>query len=283
MNIEIIRQKYIELGYTRPNAIAKVCQDVILNLISKSTYFKNVTIKGGVVMHSISNDKRRATRDIDLDFIKYSLDDSSIINFIKKLNNNKDGITIKINGNIEKLHHQDYDGKRVNIIVSDSYNNIMNTKLDIGVHKNFDITQEEYCFDLDAINSTANLFVNSCEQIFIEKLKSLLKFGVLSTRYKDIFDFYYLINNNNIDKDKFNKYIDKIIYKDDTLEEKNINDIINKLKIIFSNRIFIRNLNDARNNWLELPIEEVLKKIYIFPGHSQVLLYDKRLRHHSPY
>ena len=174
MNIEIIRQKYIELGYTRPNAIAKVCQDVILNLISKSTYFKNVTIKGGVVMHSISNDKRRATRDIDLDFIKYSLDDSSIINFIKKLNNNKDGITIKINGNIEKLHHQDYDGKRVNIIVSDSYNNIMNTKLDIGVHKNFDITQEEYCFDLDAINSTANLFVNSCEQIFIEKLKSLL-------------------------------------------------------------------------------------------------------------
>lgn len=69
--------------------------------------------KGGVVMHSISNDKRRATRDIDLDFIKYSLDDTSIINFIEKLNNNKDGITIKINGNIEKLHHQDYDGNNL--------------------------------------------------------------------------------------------------------------------------------------------------------------------------
>ena len=87
--------------------------------------------------------------------------------------------------------------------------------------------------------------------------------------YARIYEFYeeipiHYINNNNIDKDKFNKYIDKIIYKDDTLEEKNINDIINKLKIIFSNRIFIRNLNDARNNWLELPIEEVLKKIYIF-------------------
>ena len=55
MNIEIIRQKYIELGYTRPTAIAKVCQDVILNLISKSTYFKNVTIKGGVVMYNLKN------------------------------------------------------------------------------------------------------------------------------------------------------------------------------------------------------------------------------------
>ena len=36
----------------------------------KKPYFKNVRIKGGVVMHSISNDKHRATRDIDLDFIK---------------------------------------------------------------------------------------------------------------------------------------------------------------------------------------------------------------------
>ncbi len=41
-------------GYTRANAIAKVCQDIILNEIAKSPYFKNVTIKGGVVMHNIS-------------------------------------------------------------------------------------------------------------------------------------------------------------------------------------------------------------------------------------
>ena len=27
-------------------------------------------------MHSISNDKRRATRDLDLDFIKYSLEEN---------------------------------------------------------------------------------------------------------------------------------------------------------------------------------------------------------------
>ena len=42
---------------------------------------KNVTIKGGVVMYGLSNDKRRATRDLDLDFIKYSL---AIIKIIKE-------------------------------------------------------------------------------------------------------------------------------------------------------------------------------------------------------
>ena len=116
-------------GYTRVNAIAKACQDIILKEISESPYFKNVTIKGGVVMHSISNDKRRATRDIDLDFIKYSLEDDSILRFINKLNDNKDGITITIDGKPEPLHHQDYDGKRVNVILNDSYNNTMKSKL----------------------------------------------------------------------------------------------------------------------------------------------------------
>lgn len=251
-------------GYTRANAIAKVCQDIILDEIAKSPYFKNVTIKGGVVMHSISKDKRRATRDIDLDFIKYSLDDNSILNFIDKLNDNKDGVKIKMEGKPEPLHQQDYDGKRVNIVISDSYKNKMQLKLDIGVHKNFDLKQEEYCFDLNTIGSTATLFINSTEQIFIEKLKSLLKFGILSTRYKDIFDFYYLINNTNIDKEKFNKYLAEIIYNDESMQEKNIKDIIIKLKVIFKNKIYISNLKDARNNWLGISVEEVLEKILSF-------------------
>ena len=49
-------------------------------------------------MHNISKDMRRATRDMDIDFIQYSLEDKSIRNFIKELNNNDDGIKIKITG-----------------------------------------------------------------------------------------------------------------------------------------------------------------------------------------
>ncbi len=46
LNIEKIRQEYMKNGYTRVNAIAKACQDIILKEISESPYFKNVTIKG---------------------------------------------------------------------------------------------------------------------------------------------------------------------------------------------------------------------------------------------
>ena len=192
------------------------------------------------------------------------LEDKSISKFIDKLNDNDDGIIIKMDGKPEPLHHQDYDGKRVNIIVNDSYNNTMKSKLDIGVHKNFDLEQEEYCFDLNALNATAILFINSVEQIFIEKLKSLLKFGALSTRYKDIFDFYYLINNANIEKEKFNRYMKEIIYNDESMQEKDINDVIIKIKTLFSNKIFIANLKDARNNWLGIQVDEVLESILKF-------------------
>ncbi len=90
MNLYNLIQKYEEIGYEEIDATAKVAQDIILLAISKSKFNKNITIKGGVVMHNISNDLRRATRDLDLDFIKYSLEDESIKNFIDKLNDNLD-------------------------------------------------------------------------------------------------------------------------------------------------------------------------------------------------
>ena len=95
---------YKKEGYDEIDANAKVCQDIVLLKISKSSLSKNVTIKGGVVIHNISNDRRRATRDLDFDFIKYSLDDESIRNFINNLNNNDISIKIEITGKIEQLH-----------------------------------------------------------------------------------------------------------------------------------------------------------------------------------
>lgn len=111
MDLFELIQKYEEKGYSNVDASAKVAQDIILLKISKSLYSQKVTIKGGVVMHSISNDLRRATRDLDLDFIKYSLNDKSIKNFINKLNN-KENFSINIVGRITELKHQDYRLKK---------------------------------------------------------------------------------------------------------------------------------------------------------------------------
>ena len=259
MNLYELVQKYEEMGYTNADAVAKVAQDIILLKISKSRFNKNVTIKGGVVMHSISNDLRRATRDLDLDFIKYSLEDKSIKNFISKLNS--DDVIIDIVSKITELKHQDYNGKRVMIRLKDKFGYEINTKLDIGVHRDFEIKQDEYCFNLDVFNESVNLLINSCEQIFVEKMKALLKLGYISSRYKDVLDFYYLINNCNMNKGKLEGYFKKYIFDDSNMLENNTEDIYNRLQKIFNRTNFKNNFDSIKNNWLELPINEVTDNI----------------------
>ncbi|MBQ9699918.1 MAG: hypothetical protein IJV71_04780 [Lachnospiraceae bacterium] len=55
MNILEEIEKLTEQGYDRVHAEARVCQDVILKGIAGSSLRENITIKGGVVMRSISN------------------------------------------------------------------------------------------------------------------------------------------------------------------------------------------------------------------------------------
>ena len=172
-----------------------------------------------------------------------------------------DDIKIKITGKIEPLHHQDYDGKRVYIQLTDKNRYSISSKLDIGVHKYFDIEQDEYYFDFNIIDKSVSLLINSKEQIIVEKLKSLLKFGITSTRFKDIFDFYYLINNENLDKDKLIKYIDILIFQDENMREHTIEDISKRLSSILNNGRFKSRINTANNNGLEIPIEDVTESI----------------------
>ena len=86
-------------------------------------------------MRSITNDARRATQDMDIDFIRYSLSDDSIRLFIKKIDC-LDGIHIRQTGDITELKQQDYHGKRVYVIISDDAGDSIESKIDLGVHKN---------------------------------------------------------------------------------------------------------------------------------------------------
>lgn len=106
-------------GYSDNNAGAKVCQDLILKAISVSPLNRKVTIKGGVVMRDKTQNIRRATQDLDIDFIKYSLSSDSIDEFINKLIS-IERIKFKRIGAIEELNLQDYHGKRVFTQIEDS-------------------------------------------------------------------------------------------------------------------------------------------------------------------
>ena len=250
-----------EEGYNELNAQAKLCQDIILDALSKSELSRNVTIKGGVVMRSITGNIRRATQDMDIDFIRYSLEEKSIRSFIEKINT-IEGIHISITGEIEELKQQDYHGKRAYIQITDTFGNMVNSKIDFGVHNKLQIEQEEYCFDIGFDNEGASLLINSKEQMLTEKLRSILKFGVFSTRYKDIFDICYLLEF--ADKDKLLRCFEIYIYDDDGMKENTIEDVVARVQRTFSDKRYITNLETSKKNWLDMSAKTALKNIVAF-------------------
>jgi hypothetical protein len=253
IKLDEIRDAYLAEGFSYLDAGARTCQDTILSLIAKSTLAGNVTIKGGVVMQHLSGDSRRATQDFDLDFIRYSLSEQSIKAFIGKLNEQSDDININIVSAIEELKHQDYKGKRVYIRITDSDGADIDTKLDIGVHKDISMEQDVYCFDLSKLDDSVSLLINTKEQIFTEKLKGLLRLGNLSTRYKDIYDMYWLATTGNMNTDVVLDYIKSIVLDDMTMREKSNKDIVSRLHRTFADHNFTTSLRQSRRqNWLKI-------------------------------
>lgn len=247
-------QVYQEEGLATDLASARVCQDIVLMAISKGTLSRNVTIKGGVVMRSITNNNRRATRDIDFDFIHYSLTDDSIRNFVDKMNC-LDGITITIDGEIEELKHQDYHGKSIKVKIEDQNGLVISSKIDIGVHNHYEIEQDEYCFDVCMDEAGASLLKNTVEQSFAEKLRSLLIFGSNSRRYKDIFDMYYL--KNIVDDVKIREVIQLLIFDDASMRENDYASIVERIERTFKDKQYLRRVSGSRQRWIDEDIEVI--------------------------
>lgn len=261
INIQKLIEEANENGYQGDKASAKVCQDIVLKALSIGPLNRNVTIKGGVVMRSKTNNVRRATQDLDIDFIKYSLADEAIDTFISKLNC-LEGIKISRLGKIEELKQQDYSGKQVFVLIEDIAGNQVRSKIDLGVHNRFELEQEEYCFDIAYDDDGASLLINSDEQMLAEKLRSLLKFGPFSTRYKDIYDMYYL--KDTVNREKLTRALDVYIFSDVTMKENTGSDIEKRLKITFGDKNYIRRLDTSDKRWIDEEIDVVMKEILEF-------------------
>ena len=254
MDLQELMDAYHEEGLTYDLAASRVCQDIVLKAIAEGPLSRNVTIKGGVVMRSLTKNNRRATRDIDLDFIHYSLDDFAIKEFVKRLNC-IDGISIDLDGAITELKHQDYHGKSIEVKITDKYGNKVRSKIDIGVHKHMEIDQDEYCFDVCLDDDGATLMKNTVEQSFVEKLRSLLRFGSNSRRYRDLFDMFYL--KDLASDEKMLSMIHILIFDDPDMYENTMDDVIRRLNKTFEDEQYLIRVSGSRQRWIDNDIHEI--------------------------
>ena len=261
MDFSVFKDKLVAEGYSEDTAFAKIAHDVVIKAVRDSGFHDNLTVKGGVVMSSLTNVARRATMDMDMDFLRYPLTNEGIRKFVVNLNRVAP-CRIRMIGKIETLKHQEYKGKRVQLKLTDTTGFSIETKIDVGVHTRADVEQSDWLFKVVVDNDAVALLANSLEQIFVEKLKSLLRFGSASTRFKDIYDMFYL--SKNIRREVVRVFLKSYVYEDSEMRENALSDIDSRLRRIFGSKTFMRDLSKPANAWLDESAEEVANQIILF-------------------
>lgn len=259
MTIKEIVNKYTSLGHNYRNAQNLAAEEIVLRKIASSPLSDHVTLKGGIVMFNLTKCDRRVTQDIDFDLIKYSIDDTSIKRFVDKLNAVKDGIFASIDGSIEPLHQEDYQGVRIHLLLKDNSTKLR-IKLDIGVHTYLGIEQETLLFIFETGNKSLSLKVNPCEQMFAEKILSLARLGAISTRYKDVYDLYFLINSESLKREKVRDILN-LFFLSSNREPYNMVDLYNSISDTFENKSFVNGAINPASKWLDIEFESIKKTI----------------------
>ena len=248
-------------GYANATAMARLAHDVVLKALEVCGLRDNVTIKGGVVMSNMTGDVRRATMDMDVDFMHYGLTDENIDEWIRRLNC-LEGVSISRSGEIVELRQQNYRGRRVYLSISDRAGVTVVTKLDIGVHIYEEMSQQEMAFQISLDKSAASLYVNTKEQMFAEKLKSLLRLGTRLNRPRDVFDMFYLVDH--VDRDVLRRFLTLLVFDDAAMRERNFKDVCARLSRIFNARTYMRRLTVRRTNWLQVDPRQATSAILRF-------------------
>lgn len=249
MNFKQMVADLMAVGYKRAGAQSKIAHDVVLVAIKAAGMKNHVTIKGGVVMSGMTKSVRRATMDMDADFVHYSLRNEAIVKFVSDMDAHSE-CSIALDGPIADLRQQEYKGKRIYLRITDQYGYNVLTKVDLGVHAKMEILQKDFKFDIVTDKKGVKLLANSKEQIFAEKLKSLLRLGTLSSRYKDIYDMYYL--SDKVDRVVLADYLQLYIYQDKKMRERTPAAIVARLAEVFGDALFKRQLRNKKFAWLDI-------------------------------
>lgn len=252
---------YIHEGVTSFQAENYVCQRIVLSKISKSPFADKVLIKGGVVMFNRTGNLRRATADLDFDFIRYDISDGSIRAFIDLLNRYDPQYVLTVKS-LEPLHQEDYQGKRVILSVADK-SATLTFKMDIGVHTLLGIRQDAVCFSFMDCEGGIMLAANPPEQVFAEKAYSLAKHGTFSGRGKDVFDMYYLLKECDLDRGVVANCLDLLTFENKrgiaSLEE-----VRESVETALVDAAFRRRLSKARERWIDVGIDAIADEIVAF-------------------
>ena len=169
----------------------------VLMRLEKSKYRDNIILKGGVLLSSIIGEDLRTTKDIDATLKSLPLNIVSIRNIFEEILS----IDIDDNVNFEMVNIKDirledeYGGFRIN--VKGTFDKIR-TNFFIEITTGDIITPSEIKYKYNSIfeDKKINIMAYTIETIIAEKFESIISKNITTTRAKDFYDIYMLMNKH---------------------------------------------------------------------------------------
>ena len=226
----------------------------VLMRLEKSKYKDYIILKGGVLLSSIIGEDLRTTKDMDTTLKSLPLS----IDSIKNIFDNILSIDINDNVNFEIVSIKDirledeYGGFRIN--VKGTFDKIR-TNFFIEITTGDIITPREIEYQYNSIfeDKKINIMAYTVETVIAEKFNSIISRNITSTRAKDFYDVYMLMNENNINNEN----------------------LIRAIKNTFNNRNTEYNINKFKEIIELLKGSNSLKQVYF--NHQNKLEYTKNV------
>ncbi len=199
----------------------------VLMRLEKSKYRDNIILKGGVLLSSIIGEDLRTTKDIDATLKSLPLNIDSIRNIFDEILSidTDDNVNFEI-VNIKDIRLEDeYCGFRIN--VKGTLDKIR-TNFFIEITTGDIITPREIRYKYNSIfeDKKINIMAYTIETIIAEKFESIISKNITTTRAKDFYDIYMLMNKHKSDIN--NKNLVKAI--ENTFNKRNTEFNINKFR-----------------------------------------------------
>lgn len=172
----------------------------VLMRLEKSKYRDNIILKGGVLLSSIIGEDLRTTKDIDATLKSLPLNIDSIRNIFDEILSTQidDNVNFEI-VNIKDIRLEDeYGGFKIN--VKGTLDKIR-TNFFIEITTGDIITPREIKYKYNSIfeDKKINIMAYTIETIIAEKFESIISKNITTTRAKDFYDIYMLMNKHKSD------------------------------------------------------------------------------------
>lgn len=185
-------------------------QERFLARLEKSAYRDHFILKGALLLLAYNIPAVRPSKDIDFLGHQTSNELEQIESAIREIAgiDLKDGVTFNSSEiDIEQIAEEaEYGGLRIRIsarVGGDRHR----LQLDIGFGDTIVDGPIEMDYPAMLEFSSPNIKAYSLESAIAEKLEAIVSLGAFSSRMKDYFDVWFLIEHHNIDKDRLRKAI----------------------------------------------------------------------------